>query len=99
MVCSAFPGPGDRHIYTFNPMAEFIHPTRTSHVDFEFDKFKNKHNKNYMSHLEHERRKEIFRQNARYIFSKNRQNLGNNFKNDYAIFYIVAYFEQYFFHE
>lgn len=65
MNCVSFPGPGDRHIYTFNPMREFIHPIVDSHVDFEFDKFSKKHNKIYTDKLEQIKRKEIFRQNLR----------------------------------
>lgn len=76
MTCSSFPGPGDRHIYTFNPMAEFIHPVQTSHVDYEFNKFVSKHGRSYVSNLESERRKELFRQNVRFIHSVNRQNKG-----------------------
>ncbi|KAI7815231.1 Cathepsin L long [Rhyzopertha dominica] len=73
MTCSSFPGPGDSHVYTFNPMAEFIRPETTSHLDFEFKKFLTKHGKQYVSEKEHVRRKEIFRQNIRYIHSVNRQ--------------------------
>lgn len=76
MTCSSFPGPGDKHIYTFNPMAEFIHPVATKHLDFEFDKFTKKHDKNYVNLKEETVRKEIFRQNIRFIHSKNRQILG-----------------------
>lgn len=73
MSCNEFPGPGDRHIYTFNPMKEFIHPTTTTHVDMEFDKFKLKHGKQYIDLIEHEQRKDVFRQNIRFIHSVNRQ--------------------------
>jgi len=76
LQCSAFPGPGDRHVYTFNPMREFIHPASTSHVDFEFGKFMKKHQKNYHSDKEHHRRMEVFRQNIRFIHSTNRQRAG-----------------------
>lgn len=76
LTCSSFPGPGDRHIYTFNPMREFIHPSSDSHVDFEFDKFKTKHGRNYENDKEHALRKDIFRQNVRYIHSVNRQSRG-----------------------
>lgn len=82
MTCSAFPGPGDRHIYTFNPMAEFIRPETTGHVDFEFDKFQRKHNKQYESEKESTLRKNIFMQNIRFIHAVNRQNKG---KTDYSI--------------
>ncbi|XP_074042296.1 digestive cysteine proteinase 1 [Leptinotarsa decemlineata] len=75
-TCSSFPGPGDKHIYTFNPMAEFIRPEKTGHLDFEFDKFTRKHRKQYINEKEHTLRKEIFRQNIRFIHSVNRQNRG-----------------------
>jgi len=76
MPCSAFPGPGEGHIYTFNPMKEFIHPVTTSHVDMEFDKFKSKHSKQYKDMLETEHRKNVFMQNIRFIHSVNRQHKG-----------------------
>lgn len=76
LTCSGFPGPGDKHIYTFNPMAEFIKPEKEGHVDFEFDKFTRKHGKNYNEGNEALLRKEIFRQNVRYIHSHNRRNIG-----------------------
>ncbi|CAB3232442.1 unnamed protein product [Arctia plantaginis] len=72
MKCSSFPGPGDRHYATFNPMMEFIHPARDDHIHHEFDRFKNKHTKQYSSDLEHERRLNVFRQNLRFIYSHNR---------------------------
>ncbi|XP_063905776.1 digestive cysteine proteinase 1 [Zophobas morio] len=76
MTCSAFPGPGDKHIYTFNPMAEFVRPEKTTHVDFEFDKFTHKHRRRYRNETELAARKEIFRQNVRLIHAVNRQNRG-----------------------
>lgn len=30
---------GPSHIYTFNPMKEFIHPVTTHHVDHEFEMY------------------------------------------------------------
>lgn len=57
-------------------MAEFIHPVTTSHLDYEFNKFTKKHGKNYDNFKEEIIRKEIFRQNIRFINSKNRQNVG-----------------------
>lgn len=76
LTCSGFPGPGDRHIATFNPMAEFIRPETTSHVDFEFNKFIQKHRKSYDFPHETHLRREVFRQNLRYIHSHNRKNVG-----------------------
>lgn len=79
MSCSAFPGPGDMHVYTFNPMAEFVHPVVTTHLDFEFKKFMKKHSKEYASGHELIRRKNAFRQNIRFIHSVNRQYKGSEF--------------------
>lgn len=72
--CISFPGPG--HYATLNPMKEFVYPHAGEHVDHEFDRFKGKHGKNYESDHEHENRKNVFRQNLRYIHSKNRAGLG-----------------------
>ncbi|XP_018328843.1 digestive cysteine proteinase 1 [Agrilus planipennis] len=76
LTCGSFPGPGINHLYTFNPMAEFVHPVETRHVDAEFDKFMTKHGKKYQGEKELEERKEVFRQNIRFIHSVNRQNKG-----------------------
>jgi hypothetical protein len=59
-----------------NPMKEFVFPHDETHVDDEFNRFKTKHDKDYDTHHEHENRKNIFRQNLRFIHSKNRQGLG-----------------------
>lgn len=59
-------------------MKEFVHPTTTSHVDLEFNKFKTKHNTQYANVLENEKRREVFRQNIRFIHSVNRQHKGKN---------------------
>ena len=70
--CHGFPGPGVRdHTYTFNPMAEFIHG-RTGHVDEAFDEFVNEHSKEYSHEHEREAKKDVFRQNMRFIHSINR---------------------------
>lgn len=58
-------------------MREFIYPITTTHIDTEFDKFKVKHNKKYESKKEVLLRKEVFRQNIRYIHSVNRQHKGS----------------------
>lgn len=68
--CISFPGPG--HQTTFNPMKEFMYPHHSAHVDEEFESFKRKHNVKYDSAHEHDNRKNIFRQNLRYIHSFNR---------------------------
>nr|KAF7397988.1 hypothetical protein H0235_015996 [Vespula pensylvanica] len=87
-TCISFPGPGDKHIYTFNPMQEFIH-NYDEHVNVAFKKFKKTHQKYYKNETEHIKRKELFRQNmrakdqsrtyvksCRFIHSINRANLG-----------------------
>jgi len=72
--CHSFPGPGVDHIYTFNPMREFVRG-HTKHVDVTFDSFRNHHKKNYQNETEHEHRRNVFRQNMRYIHSMNRAGL------------------------
>jgi C1A family cysteine protease len=73
--CVSFPGPGSRHVYDFNPMHEFIHHS-DKHMENEFEIFKKKHGKSYRDKVEHDSRKNLFRQNMRFITSKNRANLG-----------------------
>lgn len=76
MTCGSFPGPGDRHVATFNPIREFVH-NDNHHVDVEFDRFKKHHGRNYsIDQKEYHRRKTVFRQNLRLIHSTNRANLG-----------------------
>ncbi|XP_076181446.1 C1 family peptidase 26-29-p [Ptiloglossa arizonensis] len=70
-TCVSFPGPGDKHIYTFNPMREFVH-NYEAHVNEAFKDFKKVHNKEYINEKEHVIRKEVFRQNLRFIHSTNR---------------------------
>jgi len=72
--CVSFPGPG--HFTLFNPAAEFVHPHYTDHHEHEFSRFKGKHKKVYISDVEHEKRKTIFRQNMHFIHSTNRAGLG-----------------------
>ncbi|XP_032691451.1 digestive cysteine proteinase 1 [Odontomachus brunneus] len=74
-TCVSFPGPGENHIYTFNPMREFIH-NYEDHLDEAFYNFKKTHKKYYNNDMDHRYRKEIFRQNIRFIHSMNRANLG-----------------------
>lgn len=57
-------------------MREFVHPHDNDHIDSEFNRFINKHGKTYVTSDEHENRKNIFKQNLRFIHSKNRQRLG-----------------------
>nr|CAD7424901.1 unnamed protein product [Timema monikensis] len=54
---------------------KFVH-NYDAHVDKAFEKFKSSHSKTYDSDKEHTLRKEAFRQNLRFIHSKNRANLG-----------------------
>ncbi|KAL4154437.1 hypothetical protein QTP88_000303 [Uroleucon formosanum] len=76
LKCESFPGPGINHIYDFNPMMEFIN-NYGEYIDSTFEEFKRKHNKNYHNDtIEHFDRKNNFRQNLRYIRSKNRANVG-----------------------
>lgn len=75
LTCVGFPGPGDKHIYTFNPMREFVH-NYDAHVNEAFESFKKVHNKEYESEVEHHKRKDVFRQNLRFIHSTNRANKG-----------------------
>jgi hypothetical protein len=75
LQCGDFPGPGaQRHNVIFNPMREFFH-NDASHVEHEFNEFKDEHDKEYYTHLEHKERQHIFRQNLRYIDSINRKGL------------------------
>lgn len=59
--CVGFPGPGNGHYATFNPMQEFVHPHSSIHVETEFNRFMNKHSKKYHTESDHEIRKNIFR--------------------------------------
>ncbi|CAG9131173.1 unnamed protein product [Plutella xylostella] len=72
LPCGSFPGPGLQHAASFNPMQEFVHPAVEHHVTHEFERFKAKHNRQYASDNEHEKRLNLFRQNLRLIHSTNR---------------------------
>lgn len=72
LKCRDFPGPGARTLS--NPMRQFIHADE-SNVHSSFEEFKNKHNKQYETEIEHTERLHVFRQNLRYIDSMNRQGL------------------------
>lgn len=74
LTCTEFPGPGDQHIATFNPMREFINNERLHH-EAEFTRFKQNHRKVYSNDKEHSTRKALFTQNMRFIHSKNRAGL------------------------
>jgi len=71
--CHGWPGPGMDHTYTMNPMKEFIENYDT-HVSNSFEEFKEKHQRNFQTE-EHERRLSLYRQNMRFIHSKNRAGL------------------------
>lgn len=64
LSCRDFPGPGARARASANPMREFIH-SDDSHVHEAFDEFKDEHDKDYDTQLEHKERLHIFRQNLR----------------------------------
>lgn len=72
--CGSFPGPGDSHLASFNPMAEFIEGA-CRYVDSAWEQYKREHKKTYHPD-QHWQRKETFRQNLRLISSHNRANLG-----------------------
>lgn len=76
MTCHPFPGPGDAHYVTFNPMSEFVpHDTSSDIIDTAFDNFIKSYDKIYVADHEHVLRKESFRHNLRYINSMNRAGL------------------------
>ncbi|KAF8787469.1 digestive cysteine proteinase 1-like [Argiope bruennichi] len=72
--CGNFPGPGVERMVFNNPMIEFINNEDT-HVHESFEDFKEKHGKSYSDPTEHESRKNIYRQNYRYVQSMNRAGL------------------------
>jgi len=77
MDCHGFPGPGSdasSSIYTFNPMREFVEG-HTDHVDASFNEFVSRHDRSYRDNKDMEARKDIFRQNMRFIHSHNRKHL------------------------
>ena len=84
LTCVSFPGPGDKHIYTFNPMREFVH-NYDKHVNEAFEDFKKTHKKDYASGTDHMMRKEVFRQNLRFIHSTNRANKGYHLDVNYLV--------------
>ena len=58
-------------------LGTFFGPEAHSYVDAKFDEFKEKHGKQYDDDDEHDRRKNIFRHNLRYVNSQNRGREGN----------------------
>lgn len=79
MKCHGFPGPGVEadHIYTMNPAKEFIEG-HTDHVDATFSNWMTLHSKLYQDDKEAIIRKDVYRQNMRYIHSTNRKHLTYN---------------------
>ncbi|XP_071837620.1 digestive cysteine proteinase 1-like [Apostichopus japonicus] len=75
MKCRSFPGPGVEHHIVMNPLQEIINPEKGDRYEQLFDEYKNQFGKNYEDKKEHTQRLSHFRQNVRYIHSKNRQNL------------------------
>lgn len=77
MTCTGWPGPGmsaSDHVYTMNPVREFVE-NHDTHVRDTFSEFVTRHEKQYAGHDETESRLDIYRQNMRFIHSKNRQGL------------------------
>jgi len=72
--CHGWPGPGKDHVYTMNPMKEFV-DSHTQHVTDTFDQFKQRHGKVYVDGGDEQNRLDVYRQNLRFIHSKNRQGL------------------------
>lgn len=75
--CRDWPGPGshgDHHVYFANPIREFV-DSHADHVDETFEAFKAEHGKEYGSDEDHETRKDFYRQNLRFIHSRNRAGL------------------------
>lgn len=64
-TCRRFPGPGAEHLALHSPMAEFMNG-HDAHMHSAFDKFREDHSRDYGHHTEHERRRDIFRQNLRF---------------------------------
>jgi len=79
--CHGWPGPGMDHTYTMNPMKEFIE-NHDTHVSNSFEEFKEKHQRNFLSE-EHERRLGLYRQNMRFIHSKNRAGLSYSLESNH----------------
>ncbi|XP_050402314.1 digestive cysteine proteinase 1 [Patella vulgata] len=74
LTCGGFPGPGAEKKVRMNPMSEYVNHF-DQHVDEMFESYKKTHDKKYKDIKEHEERKHVFRQNVRYIHSKNRAGL------------------------
>lgn len=80
LTCGDFPGPGDSvHRVLNNPIGEFMNhhvdPHHDDHIVTMFEQFKSTHKPVYAHDKEHAQRLHNFRQNVRYVHSKNRQGL------------------------
>ncbi|XP_056019981.1 digestive cysteine proteinase 1-like [Ostrea edulis] len=76
LTCSGFPGLDvAQKKVLMNPMIEYLHDY-DDHVHEMFAAHKVKHTPKYSSIKEHAQRQHIFRQNVRFIHSKNRAALG-----------------------
>lgn len=65
MTCGGFPGPGVEHHIVGNPMKDLIHTSAAGHSQRLFDHFKDKFQRRYEDHAEHERREQTFLHNLR----------------------------------
>jgi hypothetical protein len=75
MKCTGFPGPGLEHTtprVLFNPMSEYINRHGDDHIESSFEQFKKTHGHKYETELEHRHRMKIYRNNVRYINTRNR---------------------------
>ena len=73
--CHGWPGPGAEHVYTMNPMKEFVE-NHEAHVLSSFNTFQQEHSREYTGIVERTSRLETFRQNLRFIHSTNRAGRG-----------------------
>lgn len=75
MQCTGFPGPGLEHTtprVLFNPMSEYINRHGEEHFQSSFEQFKKTHGHQYDTEHEHRHRMKVFRNNVRYINTRNR---------------------------
>jgi len=72
--CHGWPGPGSDHVYTMNPIREFV-DNHDTHVKHTFEQFKVHHNKMYRNTEDEESRLDLYRQNLRFVHSINRKGL------------------------
>lgn len=65
MPCGGFPGPGVEHHLVANPMKDLIHTSASGHSQRVFGYFKDKFQRQYVDHVEHETRQHAFLHNLR----------------------------------